>query len=133
MALFSTKDVESRLKTLAAYDIDIFIGGGRESIPLCRRGSGFDTAGLDYLIGTRTEDYARRQRDRTLTRGDRVAVLGRGIAVVEKADETRGPRAAAEQDHAEDCQAGDSLGSGEHALGGGSLGSKRRLTGTLTQ
>jgi hypothetical protein len=83
-----TKEMESRLKTLAAYDIDIFIGGGRESIPLCRRGSGFDTAGLDYLIGTRTEYYARRQRDRTLTRGDRVAVLSRGIAVVEHADET---------------------------------------------
>jgi len=76
------------LKTLAAYDIGIFIGGGRESIRLCRRGSGFDTAGLDYLIGTRTEYYARRQRDRTLMRGDRVAVLGRGIAVVEQADDT---------------------------------------------
>jgi hypothetical protein len=87
MALFSTKEVESRLKTLAAYDIDIFIGGGREGIPLCRRGSGFDAAGLDYLIGKRTEYYARRQRDRTLTRGDRVAILGRGIAVVEHADD----------------------------------------------
>ena len=87
MALFSTKEVESRLKTLAAYDIDIFIGGGRGSIRLCRRGSGFDTAGLDYLIGTRTEYYARRQRDRTLMKGDRVAVLGRGIAVVEQAND----------------------------------------------
>ena len=88
MALFSTKEVESRLKTLAAYDIDIFIGGGREGIPLCRRGSGFDTAGLDYLIGTRTEYYARRQRDRTQMKGDRVAVLGRGMAVVKQADDT---------------------------------------------
>ena len=88
MALFSTKEVESRLKTLAAYDIDIFIGGDRESIRLCRRGSGFDAAGLDYLIGTRTEYYARRQRERTLKRGDRVAILSRGIAVVEHADET---------------------------------------------
>jgi hypothetical protein len=88
MALFSTKEVESRLKTLAAYDIDIFIGGGRESIRLCRRGSGFDTAGLDFLIGKRTQYYVRRQRDRTLVKGDRVAVLGRGIAVVEHADET---------------------------------------------
>jgi hypothetical protein len=82
-----TKEMESRLKTLAAYDIDIFIGGGRGSIRLCRRGSGFDTAGLDYLIGTRTEYYARRQRDRTLMKGDRVAVLGRGIAVVEQAND----------------------------------------------
>jgi hypothetical protein len=83
-----TKEMEVRLGALAAYDIDIFIGGGRESIRLCRRGSGFDTAGLDFLIGKRTQYYVRRQRDRTLTRGDRVAVLGRGIAVVEHADET---------------------------------------------
>jgi hypothetical protein len=61
---------------------------GRRKIPLCSKGSGFDAARLDYLIGTRTECYARRQRDRTLTKGDRVAVLGRGIAVVEHADET---------------------------------------------
>ena len=60
----------------------------RSSIPLCWKGSGFDAAGLDYLIGKRTQYYARRQRDRTLMRGDRVAVLGRGIAVVEYADDT---------------------------------------------
>jgi hypothetical protein len=89
-SLRSHQVIAIRIKsTLAAYDIDIFIGGGsRESIRLCRRGSGFDTAGLDYLIGKRTEYYARRQRDRTLMKGDRVAVLGRGIAVVEQADET---------------------------------------------
>jgi hypothetical protein len=60
--------------------------GGRK-IPLCRKGSGFDAAGLDYLVGKRTEYYVRRQRDRTLMKGDRVAVLGRGIAVVEHADD----------------------------------------------
>jgi hypothetical protein len=42
---------------------------------------------LDYLIKTRQEYYARRQRERSLKRGDRVAVLGRGIAVVEQADD----------------------------------------------
>jgi hypothetical protein len=83
-----TKEMESRLGTLAAYDLDIFIVGGGRKIPLCRRRSGFDAAGLDYLIGKRTEYYVRRQRDRTLMRGDRVAVLGRGIAVVEHADDT---------------------------------------------
>jgi hypothetical protein len=80
--------MESRLEALAAYSTDIFIVGGGQSIPLCRRGAGFDAAGLDYLIGKRTQYYARRQRDRTLMRGDRVAVLGRGIAVVEYADDT---------------------------------------------
>jgi hypothetical protein len=83
-----TKEMESRLEALAAYSTDIFIVGGGQSIPLCRKGSGFDAAGLDYLIGKRTRYYARRQRDRTLMRGDRVAVLGRGIAVVEHADDT---------------------------------------------
>ncbi len=82
-----TKEMEARLGALAAYDIDIFMLGGRE-IPLWRKGSGFDAEGLDYLIGKRTEYYVRRQRDRTLMKGDRVAVLGRGISVVEHADET---------------------------------------------
>jgi hypothetical protein len=83
-----TKEMESRLEALAAYGTDIFIVGHGQSIPLCRKGSGFDAAGLDYLIGKRTQYYARRQRDRTLMRGDRVAVLGRGIAVVEQVDST---------------------------------------------
>jgi len=83
-----TKEMEARLEALAAYSTDIFIVGGGQSIALCRKGSGFDAAGLDYLIGKRTQYYARRQRDRTLMRGDRVAVLGRGIAVVEYADDT---------------------------------------------
>ena len=82
-----TKEMESRLETLAAYDIDIFILSGGQKIPLCRRGLGFDAAGLDYLIGKRTQYYARRQRDRTLKKGDRVAILGRGIAVVEQVNE----------------------------------------------
>ena len=41
-----------------------------------------------YLIRDRTRYYVRRQRDRTLMKGDRVAVLGRGIAVVDQADDT---------------------------------------------
>ena len=81
-----TKEMEARLGTLATYETDIFIVGHGQSIPLCRKGSGFDAAGLDYLIGKRTQYYARRQRDRTLMRGDRVAIFGRGIAVVEQAD-----------------------------------------------
>ncbi|MGA2235617.1 MAG: hypothetical protein ABSG23_09095 [Terriglobales bacterium] len=83
-----TKEMECRLGALAAYGTDIFIVGHGQSIPLCWKGSGFDAAGLDYLIGKRTQYYARRQRDRTLMRGDRVAVLGSGITVVEHVDDT---------------------------------------------
>jgi hypothetical protein len=82
-----TKEMESRLEALAAYSTDIFIVGGGQSIALCRKGSGFDAAGLDYVIGRRTEYYLRRQRERTLKTGDPVAVLGRGIAVVKLADD----------------------------------------------
>ena len=81
-----TKEMESHLGALAAYGTDIFIVGHGQSIPLCRKGSGFVAAGLDYLIGKRTQYYVRRQQERTLKKGDRVAVLGRGIAVVEHVD-----------------------------------------------
>jgi hypothetical protein len=42
---------------------------------------------LDHLITTRKHYYVRRRRERTLKKGDRVAVLGRGIAVVEQTDD----------------------------------------------
>lgn len=82
-----TKEMEARLGALAAYDIDIFMLGGGRKIPLCRKGSGFDAAGLDYLIRKSKQYYDRRRQERTLNKGDRVAVLGRGIAVVEHADD----------------------------------------------
>jgi preprotein translocase subunit YajC len=58
----------------------------RERVALWRHGSGFDEAGLDCLIQARKEYYVRRQRERTLKKGARVAVLGHGIAVVEQVD-----------------------------------------------
>ena len=61
--------------------------GEHEYIRLWKSSSGFDAAGLDYVLKTRKEYYVRRQRERTLKTGDRVAVLGRGIAVVEQADD----------------------------------------------
>jgi hypothetical protein len=82
---FTLTEIDSRLKTLIAFGADIFIIGEHGSIRFWKNGSGFDAAGLDYLIKTRREYYVRRQRERTLKKGDRVAVLGRGIAVVEQA------------------------------------------------
>ena len=82
---FTLTEIEARLKTLIAFGADIFILGEHESIRFWKHGSGFDSAGLDYLIKTRKEYYVRRQRERTVKRGDRVAVLGLGIAVVEQA------------------------------------------------
>ena len=42
---------------------------------------------MDYVINLRGRHYIREQQERTLKRGDRVALLGRGIAVVEQADQ----------------------------------------------
>jgi len=72
------------LGALAAYDLDVSIVGCGRTIPLCRKGSGYDAAGIDYLIGMSKQYYDRRQRDRTLMKRDRVAVLGQDIAVVER-------------------------------------------------
>jgi len=83
---FTLTEIDARLKTLIAFGTDIFIVGEQKNIRFWKNGSGFDTAGWDYLIKTRKEYYIRRRRERTLKKGDRVAVLGRGIAVVEQAD-----------------------------------------------
>jgi preprotein translocase subunit YajC len=83
---FSLSEINDRLRTLGEFGTDIFLLCDGERVALWKRGSGFDAAGLDYLIKTRTEYYVRRQQERTLKEGDRVAVLGHGIAVVERVD-----------------------------------------------
>jgi preprotein translocase subunit YajC len=83
---FSLSEIDARLRTLAAFGTDIFLLLGCESVALWKHGSGFDAAGLDYLIQARKEFYVRRQEERTLKPGDRVAVLDQGIAVVERVD-----------------------------------------------
>jgi hypothetical protein len=54
---------------------------------LWKHGQGYDTEGLDYIISLRGEHYLRQQEERNPKKGDRVALLGRGIAVVERVDE----------------------------------------------
>jgi len=83
---FSLLEINARLATLTEFGTDIFLVHDGERVALWKHGSGFDGAGLDYLIKTRKEFYVRRQKDRTLKRGDRVAVLGHSIAVVEEVD-----------------------------------------------
>ena len=50
---------------------------------MARDNSGLNSAGLDYLIEISKQYYDRRQGDRVLRKGDRLAVLGRGTAMVE--------------------------------------------------
>ena len=78
--------VESWLATLAAYGCDIFVLGETGTVPLWRTGSGVETNGLGLLVQRCNGWYARRAEQRRIKRGDRVAVIGHGIAVVEHAD-----------------------------------------------
>ncbi len=84
---FTLTEIDARLKTLIVFGTDIFIFGEHESICLWRNGSGYDAAGLEYVINARKEHYLRRLEERTLKKDDRVAVLGRGIAVVDQVDD----------------------------------------------
>jgi hypothetical protein len=81
-------EIWPRLQALTLYGSDIFVLDNDQTRSLWGKSSGFDPAGLDYLIERSKGYYDRRQRDRTLMKGDRVAVLGRRIAVVEHADDT---------------------------------------------
>ena len=84
---FSLSAIDARLKTLTAFGTDIFIQHDHERVALWKNGSGYDAAGLDYLINRRKEYYVCRGSERTLRKGDRVALLGLGIAVVAETDD----------------------------------------------
>jgi hypothetical protein len=75
------------LKTLIAYRAEIFVADPNGNIPLWANDSGYDSAGLDYLIKTSKQYYDRCRQERTLKKGDRVALRRVGIAVVEQVDD----------------------------------------------
>lgn len=72
--------------SLSAYGCDIFIFGDSGTVSLWRADSGVEADGFDMLTQRCNAWYARRAEERRLKRGDRVAVIGRGIAIVEHAD-----------------------------------------------
>ena len=84
---FTLAELNARLLALIAFGIDIFVLHNRESMRLWKHGQGYDSDGMDYIISLRRKHYTQQQQERTLKKGDRVALLGRGIAVVEQADE----------------------------------------------
>ena len=79
-------EIQSRLQALTLYGSDIFVIGNGETISLWGKDSGYSAAGRDYLISRSTQDHDRSRQERTLKKGDRVAILGRGIAVLEHVD-----------------------------------------------
>ena len=74
------------MEMLTTYRSDIFVADPKGNIPLWGKDVGYSPVGLDYLIERSKQDHDRRQQNRTLKKGDRVAILGRGIAVVEQVD-----------------------------------------------
>ena len=87
MLLVTVKEIETRIQALAGYRCDLFIAHNPSSIPLWRKGSGLDAAGLEFLMSRGQGWYAQRKQERILKPGDRIAVLGRGVAVVKRVDD----------------------------------------------
>lgn len=86
MVPLSMGAAESRLTTLSAYSCNIFVQHKERTVPLWHSQTGYDAVGLDLLIQRCESWYARRKEERRIKPGDRIAVLGSGIAVVEHAD-----------------------------------------------
>lgn len=84
---FKLAEAESRLQALMCYGADLLISAEEGNVPLWSQKSGFHCAGFDYLISLRKKHYENYLDAKTLKLGDRVAVLGKGIALVEQADD----------------------------------------------
>jgi preprotein translocase subunit YajC len=79
--------IQSRLRRLIAYGADIFVADPNGNIKLWSADSGFDSAGLECLIEKTKEYHDRSRQRRTFKQGERVALLGLGIAVVWQIDD----------------------------------------------
>jgi hypothetical protein len=86
MVPFGMSRTELWLTYLAAYGCDIFVQHKERTVPLWHGRSGYDAGGLELLVQRCNAWYVRRGEERRIKPGDRVAVLGSGIAVVEQAD-----------------------------------------------
>src|SRR5208282_6945547 len=63
---FTLAEIWPRLQALTLYGSDIFVLDNDQTSSLWGKRSGFDPAGLDYLIEMGTESHVRRQRDSIL-------------------------------------------------------------------
>jgi hypothetical protein len=84
---FKIAEAESRLQTLLSYGVDLFLSKEEGTVLLWSKESGFNAVGFEYLIEVRKKYYEDYLQERTLRQGDRVALLGKGIALVALADD----------------------------------------------
>ena len=81
-------EIETRLKSLISYDRDIFILHHGAMSPLWKNDSGLTAVGLDYLTDRASKWYIQLNQRSAIKQGDRIAVAGEGIAVVDQIDGT---------------------------------------------
>jgi hypothetical protein len=81
------REIEARMRTLTGYGSEISIAAYGSTIPLWCKASGLDRLGFGFLMSQGQEWYVRRKQERTIKKGDRIAVLGRGITLVEQVDD----------------------------------------------
>jgi hypothetical protein len=73
---FTLAEIWPRLQALTLYGSDISVLSSGATVSLWTKHSALNPTGLDYLSEVGKEYYVRRQQERTLKKGDRVALLG---------------------------------------------------------
>ncbi len=81
-------EIETLLKSLISYDRDIFILHHGAMCPLWKNDSGLAADGLDYLTDRASKWYIQPNQRSAIKQGDRIAVAGEGMAVVDDIDGT---------------------------------------------
>lgn len=84
---YTLAELDRKLESLRAFGADIYLPKDTERVLFWRRDSGYHAEGVDHLLTSRKEIYQRLLDERTLRPGNRIAILGRGIAVVVSTDE----------------------------------------------
>lgn len=82
----SMANLEARMAKLTAYGCDISVVEKERVVPLWSKVSAYQASSLSLLNEQCERWYLSRREERSIKKGDRLAVLGRGIAVLEQVD-----------------------------------------------
>jgi hypothetical protein len=76
---FTFAEIQSRLKMLTTYRIDICVADPKGNIPLWANDAGYSPVGLDYLIERSKQYHERRRQERTLRSCNKTCFVARGV------------------------------------------------------